>query len=66
MFSFFASLLSAKAAIKVAIVAGAALVGIASYTVLKKPHDNPIEECAEYIIAKEIGFDFDLSFTSAE
>jgi len=61
MFSF-----GVGTALKVAVVLAAAGVGIGSYRYFKMPDDNPIEECAEYVIRQETGLDIDLSFTSQE
>lgn len=52
--------------IKIAIVTIAAAIGIGYTWILKKPHDNPIEEEAEQVIKDQTGVDVDLSPSSPE
>lgn len=44
----------------------AAAIGITTTYILKKPHDNPIEEESEQIIKDQTGVDVDLSPSSPE
>lgn len=52
--------------LKIAIIAAAAAVGLTATYILKKPHDNPIEEEAEQVIKDQTGVDVDLSPSSPE
>lgn len=52
--------------VKIAIIMVAAAIGITTTYILKKPHDNPIEEESEQIIKDQTGVDVDLSPSSPE
>ncbi len=52
--------------VKIAIVVAAAAIGLTATYILKKPHDNSIEEESEQIIKDQTGVDVELSPSSPE
>lgn len=52
--------------VKICIITGSIMVGLASTLIFKLKKDNPIEEVAEEIIKDETGADIDLSPSTPE